>query len=119
MARPLARARRLILHNSPLMLHNTAFPVIPVRTLPLNQARSRFSEVVDAALAGEPQRITRYGKDAVVMVSEAEWDKRKKSSTLGALLADFATSEGFGEDMFDREGLGRERPLGIDFLKDE
>jgi PHD/YefM family antitoxin component YafN of YafNO toxin-antitoxin module len=27
-------------------------------------------------LAGEPQRVTRYGKEAVVIVSEQEWRVR-------------------------------------------
>ncbi len=35
-------------------------------------ARSRFAEVVDRALAGEPQRVTRHGKETVVVVSETE-----------------------------------------------
>lgn len=84
-----------------------------MRTYPLNTARAEFSKLVDRAIAGEPQRVTRYGKDAVVIVSEEEWDKRKpKFANLGELLADFARREGFGEDMFDRSFLGQERQLG-------
>ena len=33
-------------------------------------AKAQFSEVVEAALRGEPQRITRRGKDAVMVLSE-------------------------------------------------
>ena len=36
---------------------------------PLQEARNRFSAVVDAAVAGEPQRVTRRGKPAVVVLS--------------------------------------------------
>ena len=91
-----------------------------MRTLPLNEARAQFSKVIDAALAGEPQRITRYGKDSVIMVSEAEWNRRgRPHPTLGHLLADFATREGFGEDMFTREGFTQGRPLGIDFSEND
>ena len=40
---------------------------------PLQDAKNRFSAVVDAALAGTPQRVTRRGKPAVVVVSEEEY----------------------------------------------
>ena len=33
---------------------------------PLQDAKDRFSAVVDAAVAGDPQRVTRRGKPAVV-----------------------------------------------------
>jgi antitoxin Phd len=32
----------------------------------LQEAKNQFSKVVDAALHGEPQRVTRRGRDAVV-----------------------------------------------------
>lgn len=35
----------------------------------LQDAKSRFSAVVDAAVAGEPQLVTRHGKPAVVVVA--------------------------------------------------
>lgn len=35
----------------------------------LQDAKNRFSAVVDAALAGEPQEVTRRGKPAVVVLS--------------------------------------------------
>lgn len=44
---------------------------------PLAKARSSLSRLVDQALAGEPQRITRHGKEAVVLVSEAQWRARR------------------------------------------
>lgn len=37
----------------------------------LQDAKAKFSEVVQRALDGEPQRISRHGKDAVVIVSYA------------------------------------------------
>ena len=39
----------------------------------LQTAKSQFSEAVDAALRGEPQRVTRRGKGAVIIVSEREY----------------------------------------------
>jgi len=57
-----------------------------VKTHSINQARAHLSELVDSALAGEPQRVTRYGKEAVVIVSEQAWRARPRSApALGAL----------------------------------
>lgn len=39
----------------------------------LRDARNQFSAVVDAALAGTPQTVTRRGKPAVVVLSAAEY----------------------------------------------
>jgi hypothetical protein len=62
-------------------------------------------------LAGEPQRVTRYGKEAVIIVSEREWQVRSRSApTLGALLANYARSSKLGKDITDRPWT--ERPLG-------
>lgn len=44
----------------------------------LQDAKNRFSAVVNAALAGEPQRVTRRGKPAVVILSVEEYDRLRK-----------------------------------------
>ena len=90
-----------------------------MRTYPLHEARAEFSKLVDRALAGEPQRVTRHGKEAVVIISEAEWSKRPRSAvTLGELLANFAFEHGFREDDFERPWVRPSRPLGADFADD-
>jgi prevent-host-death family protein len=62
-----------------------------MKTYPLNEARAAFSKLFERALAGEPQRVTRYGKGAVIIVSEDEWRARCRTApTLGALLAQHA-----------------------------
>jgi antitoxin Phd len=59
-----------------------------MRTWQLQEARSRFSELVSAALERGPQRVTRHGKSAVVVVSEAEWQEiTRKIPSFGRLLA--------------------------------
>ena len=40
----------------------------------LQDAKNRFSAVVDAALAGEPQHVTRRGKPAVVVLSVKDYN---------------------------------------------
>ena len=39
----------------------------------LQDAKNRFSAVVDAALAGAPQEVSRRGKPAVVVLSASEY----------------------------------------------
>lgn len=41
----------------------------------LQDAKNHFSKVVDAALHGAPQRVTRRGRDAVVVVAAADYDR--------------------------------------------
>ena len=41
----------------------------------LQDAKNRFSTVVDAALAGQPQEVTRRGKAAVVVVAAEEYQR--------------------------------------------
>ena len=42
---------------------------------PLQDAKNKFSAVVDAALAGDPQRVTRRGKPAVVVLAVDEYER--------------------------------------------
>lgn len=39
----------------------------------LQDAKNRFSEVVDAALSGRPQEVTRRGKPAVVVLAASDY----------------------------------------------
>ncbi len=42
---------------------------------PLQDAKNRFSAVVDAALSGNPQQVTRRGKPAVVVLAVDEYKR--------------------------------------------
>ena len=85
-----------------------------VKTYALNEARAEFSKLVERALGGEPQRVTRYGKEAVVIVSEEEWrDHCRTAPTLGALLALHARAGLIGGPITER--TWKDRPLGSDF----
>ena len=44
-----------------------------MKTWLVKDARARFGDVMTGALAGEPQRVARRGREAVVVVSEKEW----------------------------------------------
>jgi prevent-host-death family protein len=57
----------------------------------LQDAKNRFSAVVAAALAGEPQRVTRRGRPAVMVVAVEEYERlrhleRAKAPTFADLL---------------------------------
>ena len=41
----------------------------------LQEARSKFSALVNSALAGEPQRVTGRGQPAVVVLAEEEYER--------------------------------------------
>jgi prevent-host-death family protein len=41
-------------------------------------AKARFSELIERARSEGPQRVSRHGKAAVVVVSAAEWDRSKQ-----------------------------------------
>lgn len=60
-----------------------------MRSWPLQEARTHLRDVVDGALNQGPQRITRHGKQAVIVVSEDEWNRRAEvPRSFGDLLAD-------------------------------
>ena len=59
----------------------------------LQDAKNKFSAVVDAALAGQPQQVSRRGKPAVVVISVEEFARlnaavaKDRGSFLDHLLA--------------------------------
>ena len=78
----------------------------PNDTWPLQDARAHLSELVDAALAGRPQRITRRGKDAVVVVAVETYERL--TAPEGDLVDFFqrsplAEAVAEGEIAFDRD----------------
>jgi len=50
-------------------------------TWPLQDAKNRFSEVVDHALTDGPQMVTRRGQEAVVVVSVKDYRRMLQSRT--------------------------------------
>lgn len=50
----------------------------------LQDAKTQFSQVVEAALQGEPQHVTRHGREAVVVLSEASYRALREGAGAGA-----------------------------------
>jgi prevent-host-death family protein len=48
------------------------------KTWQLQEAKNHFSEVVDLAMKGGAQTVTKHGKPAVVIVSVEEYESSKK-----------------------------------------
>lgn len=42
---------------------------------PIQDAKDKFSELVNAALAGEPQRVTRRGQPAVIVIAVEGYER--------------------------------------------
>jgi antitoxin Phd len=91
-----------------------------MRSYPLHQARSKFSSLIDRALAGEPQRVTRHGKEAVIIVAEAAWNARPKSApTLADLLVNTVgrNKRARTEIPMKERWAKDKRPLGAEFAE--
>ena len=44
----------------------------------LQEAKNRFSALVDAAVSGEPQKVTRRGKPAVVIIASEDYERLRR-----------------------------------------
>jgi antitoxin Phd len=76
----------------------------PPRKWALQDAKNRFSEVVDAAVRGEPQVVTRRGIETAVIIAYEQYADMTASATarpsLGAYLTGPASAS--DRDPFER-----------------
>ena len=80
---------------------------------PLQDAKNRFSAVVDAALAGNPQQVTRRGKPVVVVLAVDEYERlRHMEKAAAPSLADLLLAIPQDGEEFDRLDLA---PRSMDF----
>lgn len=69
----------------------------------LQEAKNRFSAVVDAAIAGSPQRVTRRGKPVVVVMAVEEYEQLQRLRHAHApTFADTLLSMPQGGEEFER-----------------
>ena len=69
----------------------------------LQDAKNRFSAVVAAAVAGEPQRVTRRGRPAVVVVAVQEYERLRRMEKANApTFAELLLSIPQGDGAFER-----------------
>ena len=83
-------------------------------TWQLQDAKNRFSAVVNAALDGEPQTVTRRGEPAVVVVSVEEYQRLRngKPDNIPTFVEHLLSIPQRGDFDFERLPL---KPRDIDF----
>jgi len=82
----------------------------------LQDAKNRLSEVVDAALQGQPQIVTRRGVETAVILSHDEYarlsgDRNKTRQSFAAYLANGPAVDSNESELFGRIQL-KPRPRG-------
>ena len=77
-------------------------------TWPVQDAKSRFSEFLDACLSSGPQMVTRRGQEAAVLVPLAQW-MRLQSSAKPTLKELLLSDEGRGDLNIPARGKARRR----------
>jgi prevent-host-death family protein len=75
----------------------------------LTDAKAQLSRVVQRALDGEPQRIVRSGRDAVVVVAEPAYERANRRGRTAVEL--FSVLRGAGLDLERDPDPGRDTPL--------
>ncbi|MBP7666687.1 MAG: type II toxin-antitoxin system Phd/YefM family antitoxin [Burkholderiaceae bacterium] len=78
---------------------------------PVQDAKARFSEFLEACLADGPQLVTRRGAEAAVLVPVEEWRRLQaaaRPSLKALLLADQPRGDALA---LPPRGLGRRRPV--------
>lgn len=75
-----------------------------MRKWQLQDAKNRFSELVDRALEEGPQTVTRHGKEVVVVVSKEEFTRRRRRNVRGTILP-FLRGLAFAHAELDLERL--------------
>lgn len=64
-----------------------------MNTWQLQEAKSRFSELVERTLLQGPQWVTRRGKEAVVVIAAAEYRRSQTGESLVNVLQDAPRGE--------------------------
>jgi prevent-host-death family protein len=78
-------------------------------TWPVQDAKARFSEFLDACLAEGPQLVTRRGAEAAVLVPVDEW-RRLQAAARPSLKQLLLAAEGRAELALPPRGNARRRP---------
>lgn len=76
---------------------------------PVQDAKARFSEFLDACLAQGPQMVTRRGAEAAVLVPVQEW-RRLQSSAKPSLKQLLLSEDARADLSLPARGQARRRP---------
>jgi prevent-host-death family protein len=79
-----------------------------MNTWPVQDAKARFSEFLDACIAHGPQLVTKRGAEAAVLVPVAQW-RRLEAAAQPSLKQLLLKQDGTGELLLVPRGAGRIR----------
>lgn len=82
-----------------------------MKAWPLEEAKNRFSELVRRALAQGPQRVTRRGRDAVIVMSAEDYERLMAPRDLVEFLQTSPLADALRDGALDLE---RSRDAGRD-----
>ena len=78
-------------------------------TWPVQDAKARFSELLDTCMAQGPQMVTKRGAEAAVLVPVAQW-RRMQTVVRPSLKALLMSDQGRGELLLPERGVDQYRP---------
>ena len=78
-------------------------------TWPVQDAKAKFSELLDTCVAEGPQMVTKRGVEAAVLVPVTQW-RRMQSVVRPSLKALLMSDEGRGELVLPERGINPSRP---------
>ena len=81
-----------------------------MQTWPVQDAKARFSEFLDACISNGPQLVTRRGAEAAVLVPVDEW-RRLQAAARPSLKQLLLSDEGRGDLLIPPRGAARRRKL--------
>ena len=83
-----------------------------MRTWPVQDAKARFSELLEACIADGPQLVTKRGAEAAVLVPVEEW--RRLSVTARPSLKQLLLSDAGRTDLLiPQRGIARRRKVAV------
>jgi prevent-host-death family protein len=77
---------------------------------PVQDAKARFSEFLDACLVEGPQMVTRRGAEAAVLVPVQEW-RRMQSAARPSLKQLLLSDQARSDMIVPLRGQGKRRPV--------
>jgi len=83
-----------------------------MKTWPVQDAKARFSEFLDACLSDGPQMVTRRGAEAAVLVPAAQWQQMHSAarpSLKELLLSEEARTDHLAPERMHQRGKARRR----------
>ena len=80
-----------------------------MKTWPVQDAKARFSELLERCVAEGPQIVTKRGAEAAVLVPIGEW-RRLSHAARPSLKALLLSDEGRGDLVLPARGAARRRP---------